>query len=448
MLILTAAVLFCGGCKKKQQAEVKQQPPIPVKYSVVTQGEITQKLELSCNIKAEKTAVLMSAVPGKIIKVYRREGESVAQDEPLVDVNPEEIQLAKQQAEAGLSAAQATEAQAKVQTSVTKADYERYSALKEKNAISQSDFDKAQGAYDAAQEAVKMAEAGVSNAKALVDRADIYQRDTTIMAPFPGELVKLLVEEGERIQTMPPTPIGVLMDYSRVKIECYVAERDIGSVTEGASGYVFMDAYPNTSIEISIERIVPYLDPQSRTFTIETILDNADHHFKPGMMARLQLTATYSDVITVPRDAFSLNNITGEIRIVEILDGVAKERKAIAGRSFGDRLEITDLAGLQVGSIVITSGASDIMDGQKVELAAAEGEDLMLQPTGTSTSEVETWGETTREATTESTTEATTESTAGSTSESGGDQSTSENGLEEGSTPEAEPEATKEKKHK
>jgi len=376
--VLLAVALLGPGCTKKEVQE-SEAPAVPVRFGKVTKGDITQVLELVGNVKPDRMAVIMSNVPGKVLKVYHRDGESVPEGEPLIELDPEEIELGMRQAKAGLSAAYATAAQARVQRDATKKEFDRVVELMQRDAISRSDYDKAEAMYEASRQAVRMAQANIRNAKALIGKAKMYHRDSVIKAPFAGEIAKLMIEEGERIYTMPPTPALVLIDYDRVKIECPVAERDVGSITEGMSVQVMLDAFPNVTLDATIDRVVPFLEAESRTFTIKVYLDNPDHRYKPGMMARVNVSATYHNVISVHRDAFSLNNITGDIRVVEIVDGLAVERMAVPGRSFGDRVEIRKLAGLKIGSIVITSGASDILDGQRVE-PVMEG-DVEVEPT-------------------------------------------------------------------
>jgi hypothetical protein len=90
------------------------------------------------------------------------------------------------------------------------------------------------------------------------------------------------------------------------------------------------------------------------------------------MMARVRIDVVYPNIITIQRDASSLNNITGQKRIVEVVDSKAVERTALFGRSFGELVELTDLGGLKVGSRVIVSGASSIYTGMTVQVVASE----------------------------------------------------------------------------
>jgi len=372
-VFLLVGALLWPACAKEEEQKTGA-PPIPVRFGKVTKGDITMTLAFVGNVAPDKQAILMSNVPGMVKKVYHRDGESVKKGERLIQIDPEEIDLGMKQAKAALSLSYATSAQARIQRNAMEKEFDRIKELMDRGAVSKSDYDKAEAGYKATKEAVRMAGAGVRNARAVISKAKLYKRDTVIKAPFAGEIAKLLVEEGELIKTMPPTPILALIDYDRVKIECPVAERDVGSVKVGMPVTVVMDAYPNVTIEATIDRVVPFLEPQSRTFTIKVLLDNPEHLYKPGMMARVYVNAVFHEIISVHRDAFSLNNFTADMRIVEVVEGVARERMAVPGRGLGDRIELRELGGLKIGSVVVTSGASDIQEGQPIKLSQGEGE--------------------------------------------------------------------------
>jgi len=379
-IFLMASSWACSEGSKSRETGLEKEEAVPVRFGRVQRGDLSRTLELVCNVAPGKKAVLMPNVPGTIYELFHDEGDVVPEGEPIIKINSDDVKVGLQRARAGLASAQATAAQARVQLSLSRKQFERVKELKEKGSISKSDYDQARAAYDAAQEAVKMADAGVKNSRALLEKAENYMDDTIIRAPFEGAVAKLLVDVGDRVYTMPPTAMAAVIDYDTVKIECPVAERDVGSIEKGKKAEVAMDAYPNTTLKAEIERVVPYLDPESRTFTVKLLLDNPGHKYKPGMMARVYVEAVYEDIIYVHRDAFSLSNITGKIRVVEVADGVAKERRAVKGRDFGEYVEIKDLAGLKVGSMVVTSGASDIVEGQPVKPVSGESRGVKPQP--------------------------------------------------------------------
>lgn len=373
LLLLIHAQFSCSKKKEENKAQTREDgAPLAVKVAPVTQGDISAEVEFVGNVLPDKQAVITSQVPGQVKKIFKREGEWVKKGTPLVSINPEYIDRGVTQAQSAVTAANATLNQAIIQRNLMEDDLKRISELYQRGAVSKEQYEKAEAAFKAAEENVRMAEAGLKQAKAVLGDAQSYKRETVIKAPFEGEIAKLLLEEGERIQTMPPTPILALVNYDEVDVQFSVSEREVGVISEGMPCSVILDAFPHSTIEAAVTRVVPVLDAATRTFTVKVRLNNKDHKIKPGMMARVILNVVYKNIITVHRDAVSLNNITGERRVVEVVDSKAVERMVDLGRSFGDRVEIVNLAGLQVGGLVIVSGASDIFTGTPVRIVETE----------------------------------------------------------------------------
>lgn len=378
-VMLMVSLLSLGtSCSKKKEgnkAQTREEgAPLSVKVAKVAQGDITATVEFVGNVLPDKQAVITSQVPGQVKRIFHREGDWVKKGAPLVSINPEYIDRGVTQAQSAVTAANATLNQAIIQRNLMEDDLKRINELYQRGAVSKEQLEKVEAAFKAAEENVRMAEAGLKQAKAVLGDAQSYKRETTIKSPFEGEIAKLLLEEGERIQTMPPTPILVLVNYDEVDVQFSVSEREVGVIIEGIPCQVILDAFPHSTIEATVTRVVPVLEPSTRTFTVKIRLDNKNHKIKPGMMARIVLNVTYKNIITVHRDAISLNNITGERRVVEVVDSKAIERMVELGRSFGDRVEIVSLAGLQAGSQVIVSGASDIFTGTPVQIVETENE--------------------------------------------------------------------------
>lgn len=363
----------CGKKDKGKQAKGNEAAALAVKVGIVKQGDINESLNLVGNVLPKRKALIHSKVGGKVLKIYFRDGERMKKNEALIKIDPEDVDRGMKQARAALSTAYAAATLAQVQRTTIEADLNRLRELYDKGAISKDQLEKAEAGFKAAEANVKMAQAGIQQAQAAVGSANSFRRETLVRAPFDGEVAKLLLEEGERIQTMPPTPVMVLMDYDSVEVECQVTEREVGVIKEGMPVTMVLDAFPNSTIEATVTRVVPVLDPATRSFAMRIDLPNADHRIKPGMMARVKIGVVYTNIITVSLDASSLNNVTGQRRIVEVVDSKAVERFPALGRTFGNFVELTDLAGLQVGSRVIVSGASSIYTGMQVQVTATEG---------------------------------------------------------------------------
>ena len=93
----------------EQQAEATVLRPVEVTEARL--GEIRRELELSGTIQAESQVNVFPKVAGRLVTLNVDDGDRVAKDAPLAVVEHEELELAVQQAEATLEAAETAYAQ-------------------------------------------------------------------------------------------------------------------------------------------------------------------------------------------------------------------------------------------------------------------------------------------------------------------------------------------------
>ena len=99
--------------------------------------------------------------------------------------------------------------------------------------------------------------------------------------------------------------------------------------------------------EAVVEEIVPYADPQSRTFLVKSGLP-AMPGLYPGMFGKLRVPAETHEVVTIP--AAALRKV-GQLELVTVkVNGQWVTRYIKAGRSFDGRIEV--LSGLDGGETV------------------------------------------------------------------------------------------------
>jgi multidrug efflux pump subunit AcrA (membrane-fusion protein) len=109
------------------------------------------------------------------------------------------------------------------------------------------------------------------------------------------------------------------------------------------------------------------IDAGSRSFGIEIKLpDNKE--FKPNMTATIRV-ADYSkkNSITVPLNAIQHSDTTAFVFINQ--NGTAKKQVVKIGATYGGKSEI--LSGLKGGEQIVTEGASDVEDGDKLRVLNA-----------------------------------------------------------------------------
>ena len=110
IVVVIAAILVLPRFLKSPKPEIEQMESTavlkPVEIAEAKRGEIRSELELSGTIQAESQVNVFPKIAGHIIELNVDEGDTVKKNTPLATVEREELELAVQQAEATLEAAE------------------------------------------------------------------------------------------------------------------------------------------------------------------------------------------------------------------------------------------------------------------------------------------------------------------------------------------------------
>ena len=87
------------------------------------------------------------------------------------------------------------------------------------------------------------------------------------------------------------TVILSVVDISTVRMVANLVEKDFKRVQPGVEAVVEVDAFPGESFRGQVSRVAPVFDPATRTASMEIEVPNPGFRLKPGMYARVRLTA-------------------------------------------------------------------------------------------------------------------------------------------------------------
>lgn len=245
-----------------------------------------------------------------------------------------------------------------------KLDFDRATRLFGTDSMTKPDFDAARAQYDATQAKLRAAQAQTSEAK-------ISLRDTSLVAPFSGEIVKKGIDLGSFVG--PGVPTFAIASTDTVKIIVGVPDTVVQHIKVGQPVEVAIDAFPTRTFQARISRISSAADNITRNFDVEVAIPNRDHLLKVGMIGSLQLAsngeAKQSASLLVPLSAI-VQSPEGKYGVFLISDSnggdVARLRNVDIGTV--DGTEIAVVRGLKAGEQIITTGANLLKDGQRVEV--------------------------------------------------------------------------------
>ena len=285
------------------------------------------------------------------------EGDHVGQGTVLAHMRAVEYEEKVRQAKSESEAADAAVQKAKL-------DYERATHLYKLESMTKPDFDAAQAQYDATQAHLRAAQATAAEAQ-------VALRDTTLVAPFSGDVVKKTVEIGSYVG--PGIPTLAIANTDIVKIVVGVPDTVLRSIKLGQSIDVAIDAFPTRKFNAHVSRIASAADTTTRNFDVEVAIPNRDHLLKAGMIGSLQLAqpgaADRVSTLVVPISAIVQAN-DGKYGVFTVSDSTSGTVARLHSVDIGtvNGTDITLVNGVAAGERIITTGANLLKDGQRVEV--------------------------------------------------------------------------------
>jgi len=250
-----------------------------------------------------------------------------------------------------VDAARAGFKQARANYQRVKTYYESQAATAQELEAAESTFRQAEAGVKRAEQGLAAAEAGILQARAVVKESTISQEYSRILAPEDGVVLKRFVEPGDL--ALPGKPLVALRTTGALRLEAYVREGLIDKVPPGTALEAAIDTLDKT-IDATVEEVVPYADPDSRTFLVKATVGDIDGLY-PGMFGKLRVPVGHRRIVTIPEKAIRR---VGQLELVHVKSGNEWQvRHVKTGVSLDDaRVEI--LSGLD-GSETIGWGGAD-----------------------------------------------------------------------------------------
>ena len=367
VLIAALAALWMTGCASHKPLE---QPPQGVQARTIEATPVvgTAGPRFSALVMPDSEVRLNFRIPGYVISLmqvrgvdgrYRdlAEGDHVTRGSVMVRIRAAEYEDKMRQARSQTEAAQVVAAKAKL-------DFDRATRLYGNDSLTKPEFDSAVEQYNAAQ-------AQVRSANAVTSEAQIAVRDTSLVAPFSGDVVNKSVELGAYVG--PGVPAFAIASTDTVKIIVGVPDTVVRSVKLGQPVAVEVDAFPNRAFNARISRVASAADPKTRNFDVEIAIPNREHLLKVGMMGSLQLGEPQMDkhevALLVPLSAI-VQSADGKYGVFVVgkssAGDVARLRTVEVGAVEESEIRVT--SGLAAGETVISTGAALVKDGARVEV--------------------------------------------------------------------------------
>ncbi|MCP3921506.1 MAG: efflux RND transporter periplasmic adaptor subunit [Desulfobacterales bacterium] len=338
LILLLPFLVACSDTQPKKVAKVR--PAILIEV-----GQSIDKTFLSypAVIKGEKGSELAFAVGGLVKEVNVKAGQDIKKGQILAKLDQRDFQIRLNSAQAAYKNADK--------------EYQRAVRLLKESAISRSYVDSRKLTRD--------------TTKAQLDTANKAMADTIIVAPYSGNISKVLIEANQTAQ--PGRTVISMLNFAKLEAKINLPAHILAQSKryKKAKGAFFLtlEAATNRKIPAFFKEVS--LEADTATQTYELILSFTppeDLVILPGMNATFwmkDLSKTTGDKsISVPITAIGTENGMKFVWVVNKTSMTVSKRVIAIEDGVGASLNI--LSGLSSGETIVKAGISYLSEGMKV----------------------------------------------------------------------------------
>jgi RND family efflux transporter MFP subunit len=349
-------------------------------------AELPRLLALDGTLRADEVSTLGAVVSGRLKEMPVDLGARIEAGSPLAQLDPGPFQLRLAQARAAVSEARSllglplggdddqvdVEAsslvrQTRAMLDEAQANLQRMRSSFDQGLIGASDYEPAlaqaevaAGKHQDALETMHTRIAALARRRAELAVAERELRETTIVAPFRGEVLSRLAAPGQYLSA--GTPVVELVKTDPLRLVLEVPERESQLVAVGQK--VSFETEGSSDVHAGrVVRLAPGLREASRTLRLEAEVPNGEHRLRPGAFVRARLELAGEPCVLVPASA--VRRFAGVEKIAVLREGKAHLMVVRTGRSVGDELEIR--AGLTADTELVRE-IGDLVEGQPLEI--------------------------------------------------------------------------------
>ncbi len=328
---LAAFSISCSGKEKSQEAEtVEEVVELPlVELSVASRQNVPQTKSYTATVEAENTNNISSSMPNRIKTITVDVGDHVRKGQTIATLDRSNI------------------TQLQLSLDNAKREYDRAVKLLQIGSGTQQAVDQLKTQLDALQ-----------------SQYDNMLENTVLVSPISGVVTARNYDPGDMTGALPIVTVGQITP--TVKVMINITENDYTKVKTGLPVDVTFDAFPEQVFHGKISRIYPTVDPNTRTFQTEILINNPAGEILPGMFARVTMDLGAQQHIVVPDLAVVKQTGSGNKYVYVYNNGTVTFTQVELGQRLGDSYEL--ISGIEDGDSVVVMGQSRLIDGAKVQV--------------------------------------------------------------------------------
>jgi membrane fusion protein (multidrug efflux system) len=354
MLGLVAGLVSCGIDMPKEQNTSYE-------TMVVKKQDITVPVKFSAKLKGQTDVTITPQVTGQLTRIAVVEGQQVTKGQVLFVIDQRDAQLELESAQANLLAAQAAESSAKL-------EYESNKNLFDRKIVSRYMLDNSENSY-------KQAKAAVVQARASVNRAKVNLGYCTITAPVTGVIGEIPVRTGDQVS--PSTQLTMVSGNTNMNAEFSVSENVLEhAVAEGIEMNLeeAIKNFPPVTFVMKngteykhkgyISSATGVVDASTGTIAIKATFPNPDGQLFSGIQGTVVMHFDEKDVMVIPQVA--VVKLLDKQQVYKVQADSTATAVTVTTEDIGDGKNFSVTSGLKVGDKIVTVGANNVNEGQRV----------------------------------------------------------------------------------
>ena len=348
--------------------EIPQPTNSSFETMVVKKTDIELPYKFSAKMKGQNDVTVTPQVSGQLMQICVTEGQQVKKGQALFMIDSRNAQLELEAAQANLQAALAQENSAKL-------EFESNKNLFDKKIVSSYMLNNSENSY-------KQAQAAVSQARASVNRAKVNLGFCTITASVSGIIGEIPVRVGDQVSPM--TQLTMLSGNTTMYAEFSVTEAIVEAmVKEGMKAnevekyianlppatFVMKNGteYPHKGRVVSLTGVV---DAETGSLTSKVSFPNPDGHLYSGIQGTIVMPFAEKSVIVVPQ--YAVVRLQDKAQVFKVKADSTATAIEVTTEDTGNGKDFIVTSGLNEGDQIVTTGANNVTEGQKVLFSEEE----------------------------------------------------------------------------
>ena len=328
----------------------------------VAKSDVELPYKFSARMKGQNDVTVTPQVGGQLIKICVTEGQQVKKGQTLFVIDSRNAQLELEAAQANLQAALAQENSAKL-------EYESNKNLFEKKIVSSYMLNNSENSY-------KQAQASVAQARAQVNRARVNLGFCTITAPVAGLIGEIPVRTGDQVsQGMQLTMVSgnTQMDAEFSVAESLVEEM-VSAGTKASDRAKIMASLPDVTFVMKngteyphkgrVSSLTGMVNATTGTIACKATFPNPEGQLFSGIQGTLVMPFAEKDVMVIPQTA--VVKLQSRQQVYKVKADSTATAVEVKTADIGNGKDFIVISGLNFGDKIITVGANNVTEGQKV----------------------------------------------------------------------------------